>query len=120
MTVTTLCTVESYGNVDVWSGGISTADADVVCQTGSVIHFNTFLLMSTAGAMDVTVTLDGTNYNVARLSLTDMGAAASAPVIVSVANRVYGFKGYFMKIRLLEKGTTDLADAVLVCGRDLF
>ena len=120
MTVTTLCTVESYGNVDIWSGGIATEDDDVVCQTGSVIHFNTFLIMSTAGALDVAVTLDGTNYSTAALSLTDMGAAASAPVIVSVANRVYGFKGYFMAIRVVEKGSTDVADVVLVCGRDLF
>ncbi len=120
MAVTTLCTVEGYGNVEIWSGGISTADNDVVCQTGSVIHYNTFLLMSTAGAMDITVTLDGTNYSTAPLSLTDMGAAASAPVIVSVANRVYGFKGYFLAVRVLENGGTDLADVVLVCGRDLF
>ncbi len=120
MTVTTLCTVENYGNVEVWSGGISTEDNDVVCQTGSVIHFNTFLILSTAGALDVTVTLDGTNYSTAPLSITDMGAAASAPVIVSVANRVYGFKGYFLKVRLLENGSTDTADVTLVCGRDLF
>ncbi len=120
MAVTTLCAVESYGNVEIWSGGISTADNDVVCQTGSIIHYNTFLLMSTAGAMDVTVTLDGTNYSTAPLSLTDLGAGSAAPVIVTVANRVYGFRGYFMAIRVLENGSTDLADVVLTCGRDLF
>ena len=118
MTVT-LATAKYYGNVLVYSGGISTDDTEVVIQSGSVIHFNTFIILSTAGAMDVTVSLDGTNYSTARLSLTDMGAAASAPVIVSVAGRVYGFKGYFAYVRVIQKGGTDTANAAMICGRDL-
>ena len=116
----TLATVESYGKVEVWSGGVSTDNDEVVLQTGSIIHYNTFLLMSTAGTMDVTVALDGTNYSTAPLSLTDLGATASAPVIITAANRIYGFKGYFMKVRVLQNGATDLADVVLICGRELF
>ncbi|KKL82572.1 hypothetical protein LCGC14_1983400 [marine sediment metagenome] len=113
-----LATAKFYGNVLVYSEGTSTADNEVVVQSGSIIQFNTFEIMSTAGAMDVTVSLDGTNYSTAPLSLTDMGAAASAPVIVSVANRVYGFKGYFAKIRVLQNGSTGLTAVSLICGRD--
>ena len=119
MTVT-LATDEFYGDVLVWTGGISTDDNEVVVQTADVFNYETFLLLGTAGAMDVTITLDGTNYSTAPLSLTDMGAAASAPVIVTVANRVYGFKGRFNKIRVLQNGGTDTADVSLVCGRNMF
>ncbi len=119
MTVT-LATDEFYGDVLVWTGGISTDDNEVVVQTNDVFNYDTFILFSTAGVMDVTVTLDGTNYSTAPLSLTDMGAAASAPVIVTVANRVYGFKGRFNKVRVLQASGTDLADVSLVCGRNMF
>ena len=119
MTVT-LATPKFYGNVLVYSGGISTDDDEVVVQSGSVIHYNTFIILSSAGAMDVLVTLDGTYYATAALSLTDMGAAASAPVIASVAGRVYGFKGYFAAVRVLQKGGTDTADVSMTCGRNLF
>ncbi len=119
MTVT-LATPKYYGNVLVYSEGVSTDDNEVVLQSGSIIQYNTFIIMSTAGAMDVTVTLDGTNYSTAPLSLSDLGAAASAPVIITVANRIYGFKGYYAKIRVLQNGSTDLADVAMTCGRDLF
>ena len=119
MTVT-LATDEFYGDVLVWTGGISTDDNEVVVQTADVFHYDTFLLLGTAGAMDVMITLDGTNYSTAALSLTDMGAAASAPVVVTVANRVYGFKGRFNKVRVLQNGATDTANVSLVCGRNMF
>ncbi len=116
----TLATDEFYGNVLVWSGGDSDDDNDVVVQTNSIIHYNTFLLMSTTGVLDVTVTLDGTNYSTAPLSLTDLGAATAAPVLVTVANRIYGFKGYFMKLRVLQASGVDTTAVTLVCGRNLF
>ncbi len=117
MTIT-LATPKFYGNVLVYSGGNGDDDNDVVIQSGSIIQFNTFIIMSTTGALDVTVSLDGTNYSTAPLSLTDMGAAASAPVIVTVANRVYGFKGYFAKIRVLLATDTDADNVSMICGRD--
>lgn len=77
---------------------------------------DTFLLMSTAGAMDVFVSLDGTNFATAALSLTDMGATTSDPVVVTAANRVYGFRGKYKSIRVLQNGATAVANAVLRYG----
>ncbi len=115
-----LATDEFYGNTLVWSGGNSDDDNDVVVQTNDVTHFNTFMLTSRLGALDVLVSLDGTNYSTVPLSLTDLGAASVNPVIVTAAARIYGFKGFYMKIRVLQNSGTDTEDVVLVCGRDMF
>ena len=119
MTIT-VATPKYFGNVLVYSEGDSDDDNDVVVQTGSIIHYNTFLLMSTTGVLDVLVSLDGTNYSTAPFSLSDLGAASVTPVPVTVANRVYGFRGYFAEIRVLQASGVDTTDVTLTCGRDLF
>ncbi len=123
----TLATDEYYGNVLLWSGGASDDNNEVFIQTADVTQYNTFLILSTAGAMDVTVNFGVDTqatpvdiYSTAPLSLTDLGATTSAPVIVSVAGRVYGFKGYFRKIRILQNGATGVENGALICGRNLF
>lgn len=93
-----------------------TNDNDVVIQTDDVTAFNTFLLQSTGGAMDVFVSLDGTNYSTAALSLTDLGATTSDPVVVTAANRTYGFRGSFAAIRVLQNGAGAVANACLTCA----
>ena len=115
----TLATAKYYGNVLVFSEGDSDDADDVVVQTGSIIQYNTFMLMSTTGALQVLVTLDGTNYATAPYSLSDLGAASVTPVLLSAANRVYGFRGYFAKIRVTQNGATDTTAVTLTCGRDL-
>ena len=115
-----LATAELYGKVLIWSGGNSDDDNDVVVQTNDVLQYNTFLLMSTAGVLDVLVSLDGTNYATVTLSLTDLGASSTAPVKVTVAARIYGFRGYFSKIRVLQNAGTDTEEVTLICGRDMF
>lgn len=97
--------------------GTGTDDNDIVIEFNDVVDgADTFLLMSTAGAMDVFVSLDGTNYSTAALSLTDMGATTSDPVLVTSANRVYGFRGKYKAIRVLQNGATAVANAVLRYG----
>lgn len=96
--------------------GSGTSDNDVVIQLERADPYDTFLLMSTAGAMDVFVSLDGTNYSTAALSLTDMGATTTAPVVVTVANRVYGFRGLFRSVRVLQNGGTAVENAALSYG----
>ena len=104
---------ENVGN----KTGTGTIDNDVVITFDDVVDgADTFLLMSTAGAMDVFVSLDGTNYSTAALSLTDMGAITSDPVVVTAANRCYGFRGKFKAIRVLQNGATAVANAVLRYG----
>lgn len=97
--------------------GTGTNDNDVVITFDDVVEgADTFLLMSTAGAMDVFVSLDGTNFSTAALSLTDMGAITSDPVVVTAANRCYAFRGKFKAIRVLQNGITAVANAVLRYG----
>lgn len=97
--------------------GSGTDDNDIVIEFSDVVDgADTFLLMSTAGAMDVFVSLDGTNYSTAALSLTDMGSTTSDPVLVTSANRVYGFRGKYKAIRVLQNGGTAVENAVLRYG----
>ena len=97
--------------------GTGTNDNDVVIQTNDIQRYNAFLLMTTAGAVDVMVSLDGTNYSTAALSLIDFGATTQDPVIVTVAGRIYGFRGKFKYIRILQNGATAVEDAVLLAGQ---
>ena len=95
--------------------GTGTNDDDVLLTVEDAREFDTFILMSTDGAVDVQVTLDGTNWSTAPLSLTDMGATTSDPVIVTVADRVYGFRGVVRGVRVLQNGATATV-ASLMCG----
>jgi len=73
-----------------------------------------YCLMSTAGAMDVVVSLDGTNFTTAPLSLTDMGATDNLPVLVTVANRLYQFTvPGAQAIKVLQNGGTAVENATL-------
>lgn len=97
--------------------GSGTNDNDVVIDATDLMDgADTFFLMSTAGAMDVFVSLDGTNYTTAALSLTDMGATTTTPVVVTAANRMYGFRGKFKAVRVLQNGATAVENAVLRYG----
>src|ERR1044071_7369049 len=94
---------EDLGNVERYTN-TTTDDDEVLFATGDVSRHNVFMLMSTTGAVDVLVSLDGTNFSTAPLSLVDQGATDAAPVIVTAAGRVYGFRGKFRKIKVLQNG----------------
>lgn len=101
--------------------GSGTNDNDAVitiadAAANDLLNYDSFMLMSTAGAMDVFVSLDGTNYITAPLSLTDLGATTTAPVIVTVANRMYGFRGKFQGIIVRQNGATAVENASLIGG----
>ena len=108
--------IQSVGDSIVYAGGVGVNDNDVVVQTGDVRIFDTFMVTTTAGVVDVLVTLDGTNYSTAPLSLADLGGTALEPVLVTVANRVYGFRGSFQGIRVLQNGATAAENVTLVCS----
>jgi len=118
LTLATLSRVS--GNTDprvrVYSGGLGVNDNDVVVQADDVSMFRRFFLMTSAGAADLTVSLDGTNYSTAPLSMNDLGSTSFATaVIVTVANRVYSFSGCFQSVRVLQNGATAIADVTLIC-----
>jgi len=118
----TLATPNSLGTPGgsaslLYEGGIGVSANDVVVQTADVSPFDTFLLMTTAGAAQILASLDGTNYATAPLSLTDMGATTSDPVIVTAANRIYRVRGKFKRLRVTQNGATAVTAVSLMCSR---
>lgn len=98
--------------------GTGTNDNDLLFTTSNIEQHDTFQLMSTAGAVDVEVTLDGENWSTAPLALEDQGATASATyVLVTVAARMYRFRGKYRQVRVRQNGGTATA-ATLLCGSD--
>lgn len=97
-------------------GTDGTNDNDVIL-THDPGDADTFHLMSTQGAMDVFVSLDGTNYTSAPLAISDQGATSNDPVLVTVANRLYGFRGKYRKIQVRQNGATAVLNATLSYGK---
>lgn len=114
MAQATQCTI--FGNVAGYVAGTGVNANDVNIQTGDVSAYDTFMLMSTAGAVQVLASLDGTNYATAPLSLDDLGATTSTPVLLTAANRVYRFRGSFMKLQVTQNGAT-ASSATLLCSK---
>lgn len=85
--------------------GTGTNDNDILFTTGRMLSYDTFMVMSTDGAVDVETTLDGTNWS-DPISLSDLGASTSDPVLVTAADRMYGFKGKYLQIRVRQNGAT--------------
>lgn len=86
--------------------GTGANDNDVLFTTGDISRYDACTIMSTDGAVDVFVSLDGTNYSTAALSLQDFGATSTDPVLVTAADRVYGFVIKARLIRVLQNGAT--------------
>lgn len=98
-------------------GGASANDNESPIVASDLADFDTFEIMSTAGAMDIFVSLDGTNFATAPRSIADLGATTLDPVVVTAANRNYGFRGAFAAIRVDQNGATGVANACLVCRK---
>lgn len=100
-----------------FKSGSGTNDNDLIFGTlVNMETYNTFEIMSTAGAMDVFVSIDGTNFTTAAHSLADLGAITSDPVVVTAANRLYGFKGKFAAIQVRQNGGTAVVNASIRYG----
>lgn len=96
--------------------GTGANDDDVLFTTGDMSRYDACTIMSTDGAVDVFVSLDGTNYASSALSLQDMGATSTDPVLVTAADRVYGFVVKARRIRVLQNGAT-AASASMLCWK---
>jgi len=105
------------GQCELWQGIAGVNAADVMIETSDVSQFDTFELVNQAGAAEVLVSLDGTNFTSAPLSLTDFGATTTAPVIVTAANRLYGWRGKFKIVRVRQNGATGVTSCQLRVGR---
>lgn len=88
---------------------------DVLFTTEQVENCSMYTLMSTAGAVQVLVSLDGANFSTAPLALEDAGATTSTTyVLLTVANRVYKFQGKFRVIKVTQNGATASAATLMV------
>lgn len=97
-------------------GAVGVNDDDILIDADNMQAYGTFMFMHLTGAVDVFVSFDGTNYCTDPLSLADFGDVSNDPVIVSAANRVYGFRGVFKKIRIMQNGGTAVTGLVLAYG----
>ena len=87
-------------------------DGQTVIYTDDVSHYNTFLLKSSVGAMDVFVDLGDGNF-IGPYSMADLGATSNDPVIVTAALQMYGWRGVFRFIQVRQKGATGVVGAVM-------
>lgn len=106
---------DSLGNCMRYLGAAA-ADNATVIETGDVSRYSEYTLQATDGATDVYVSLNGTDYSVAALSLIDLGATTSDPVTETAADRTYAFFGRFAKVKILQKGATAVVGCVLICA----
>lgn len=103
-------------DVKLYSGGLGASDNNVIVQIDDAAEFRHFLIHHTAGATDVVVSLDGTNYNTSAVSLTDLGSASfDTAVVVTAANRIYRLDGCFQAIRVLQNGATPPENVTVLC-----
>lgn len=103
-------------NAVQYYSGTGANDNDVLFTAGNVEKHSEFTLMSTTGAVDVFVSLDGSNFSTAALAMEDQGATAMTTyVLVTAALRVYKFSGKYRAIRVLQNGAT-ATQATLMCG----
>lgn len=91
-------------------------DEDICIETVDVSRFDTFMLSSSAGSVKVLVN-DGQQWQTAPLSLVDLGATDTNPVLQTAADRQYGFRGYYQALRVQQEGATAAADVTLRCKR---
>lgn len=107
----------SYKPIATYGPLASNADNAVVFTlTGNGQEFDTYQIGSTAGAMDVFASGDGTNFLTTPLTLIDMCATTSlaTTVIETAANRHYLLKGRFKAIQVLQKGATAVENAYVI------
>ncbi len=105
-------TIDRQNDYVVYTG--SCTEDNEILIIANVTDFDACRLFSTVGTVDVFITLDGTNYTTAALSMSDDGATDTNPVIVTLAGRAYSFAARFKRIRVTENGATDAA-ASLFC-----
>jgi hypothetical protein len=98
-------------------GIAGTGDNAIVIELDDVSRFDMFALSSSGGAMDVDVSLDGTNF-ITAIALEDKKSTAPGTrVVVTAAAGLYYFEGNYKAVRVRQAGVTAVANAVLMCGK---
>lgn len=115
-----LATENFIGNWLRYTGGTGVNAADVVCQPTDISRYDTFTFASTAGAVAVFATLDGTNFMTSAMAMEDLGAASttgSVLVTVTAAERIYRIRGSFQSLQFQQSGATGVTAFTLLCSK---
>lgn len=109
--------VSEFGAYREYLGTDGVNDEDICIETGDVTKYNTFMLSNLAGSVKILVN-DGQNWQTAPLSLADLGATDTNPVLQTAALRQYGFFGHYKALRVQQEGATAATDVVLKCSKN--
>jgi len=104
-----------YGHRERFKNGSGINAGDLVIESRGLFSYDTFLIMSTAGVLEIFVCIDGENFTTSPISISDLTAAALTPVLVTEAGKIYGFRGGYEKIQARQVGATAVAGASLLC-----
>ena len=94
-----------------------TNDNDIIVTIkDDALHYDTWELASSAGAMDVQVSiLDTTNFLATQIALMDdTSTTPSTLVIETTAGKLAIFRGKFTAVQVRQKGATAVAGASLL------
>jgi hypothetical protein len=96
-------------------GGVGVNAADIVFEiTANADLYDSWQLASTAGAMVVVGSIDGTNYQSASIAMVDLGSTAPGTyVTATVAGGNYGIKGRWKKLKVSQTGAAAVANACI-------
>lgn len=100
--------------VEVYSGGGSTADNEVILELDAR-GYDEFTLGSLTGAVDVFASLDGTNFLTTAVGLVN--PTDGAPDAATTANGVFQIRGSFNRLRFLQNGATAVTGFSVVAKR---
>ena len=104
-------TIDRQEDYAVFTGNCTEDNETLI--SAPVIDYEACFIVSTTGAVDVFISLDGSNYTTAALSLRDHGAVNTSPVLVTATARLYGFASKFRRVRVQQNGSTDAAASLL-------
>ena len=92
-------------------------DNDIVIEVTDAERFNEFAVTTLTGAVDVDVSLDGTNF-ITAIALEDKKSTnPQTRVVVTAAGGLYRFFGSVKVIRVRQAGATAAVSASLMCGK---
>jgi hypothetical protein len=91
------------------------ADNATVCEiSDDAMCYDTWIVGSTAGVIDVFVSLDGTNYLASLVALLDLTSTTPSTMVqATIAGGAFVFRGKYRKIKLLQNTTNVVNPALL-------
>jgi len=92
-------------------------DNDVVIELVDASPYSEFFIFSTAGVLEVDVSLDGTNFDQIIALTNEKSTTPATKVLITVADGLYSFRGQYRVVRVRQASATAVANASMICGR---